>query len=156
MSEATTIPEENCAHCAKVISRKARANVLDGEILCTACYNRACDKRRREEEKAQRQAHAAQDAQAVANEPPTERQLAFAQELGIAVPRGATKWSLSARITEVLDARREREEDDSPPRVVYVPARPRKKAKSGLGCVAGAIIILAGTIAGLCLLMARK
>lgn len=39
-------PEESCQECGKVISRRARANVIGERIVCTKCWNRLDAKRR--------------------------------------------------------------------------------------------------------------
>jgi hypothetical protein len=34
-------PDEVCEHCAKVIGRRARANLIGGEtVVCTPCYRK--------------------------------------------------------------------------------------------------------------------
>lgn len=132
VSAAIKVPDEICADCGKVITRRAIANLIDGRTLCTPCYRRITIKRESDAAAAERKLH---------ENDPTDRQLAFAEKLGLIVPRGVTKWQLS----DMLDEAIRRKNDSLRPRV----------SRSPSGCL-GALALMVGFVATVCWAIVRK
>jgi hypothetical protein len=88
---AVAIAPETCQECGKAITRKAIANVWNGEkVVCTACY-RKLDRQKRDREA----------REVAASAPATERQIAYARDLGIVFPPDIT----SQRISDLIEAK---------------------------------------------------
>jgi len=74
-----TLPDEVCCRCGRVIGRRARANLIGDEIVCTDCYNK----------------QATRDAvQQSWSEPATEAQKTYAADLGLTFSPDASKIEL--------------------------------------------------------------
>jgi hypothetical protein len=84
---------EICQECQKSISRKAVANVWNGErIVCTACYR-----------KLDRERHQCEALEAARSAPATERQKAYASDLGIHFPANIRSQEISDLIEQKVN-----------------------------------------------------
>jgi len=71
--------------------------------------------------------------------PPTEKQIAYAQHLGIKIPKGATKWELSDLIDEAKD---NRDSDHYEVHITYDRGHRYKYARLVAWCLLGTAIYL--------------
>src|SRR5688500_13271762 len=77
-----------CADCGQEISRRARANVIDDRVVCTACWRRL---------------DAARQEQARWDGPASARQTGYAADLGLRFPQDATWGELHDILSRHLD-----------------------------------------------------
>ena len=82
---------ERCSQCGKEIAKGVIPRVFDDRVVCLQCWRRLDSAR--------------QAPSLPIDDPPTERQLAYACGLGIVVPSASTKKSLSGLIEDAANPR---------------------------------------------------